>query len=231
MFSKNLRKYRESLRMTRESLAYRLRVLHNMECTGANIQNWEKGTNPKIETISALADVLGIPEQFLFDDSEKAINKIIDKQIPRFSSMTEHTKKVPLLDGYVGAGSAGYASYVAEGDTVNYLYVDNYMIKKKYRDKEILAMIVIGDSMQPYVNDGDIVLFSDIRGCNHRHTDGKYIIETINGTMVKNLRFKSNGDVVISSCNKAYGDEIIESNVSQERLDIIGVVVGRVLKN
>jgi len=49
--------------------------------------------------------------------------------------------------------------------------------------------------------------------------------------MVKNLKFMCSGDIIISSCNKAYSDEIINSEESQELLDILGIVVGRILKS
>jgi phage repressor protein C with HTH and peptisase S24 domain len=61
--------------------------------------------------------------------------------------------------------------------------------------------------------------------------DGKYVIETSAGVMVKNLCFKSNGDIVISSCNRIYESETIRASESQEYLEIIGMVVGRVLKS
>ena len=85
--------------------------------------------------------------------------------------------------------------------------------------------------MIPYVNDDDIILFHPLKDTTHRLNDGKYVIQTINGTMVKNLKFMCSGDIIISSCNKAYSDEIINSNESQELLDILGIVVGRILKS
>jgi len=229
MFGELLKKYRKQMGMTQEDLAYRVEMLTGRPCKIADISGYERGTNPKIDTIRAIAEVLNIPEQFLFDDSAKNINKIVDSVLPNYHSFTEHTVKVPLVEGYVGAGSAGYL--LDEPNIIDYLYVDNFMIKKRYRGKNIHALIVIGDSMQPYVYDSDVILFYKFDRGNHHFKDGKYIITTINGTTVKNLTFKCNGDIVISSCNPIYADEIIKANETQERLDIVGVVVGRILKN
>jgi len=231
MFGELLKKYRKQSGMTQEDLAYRVEMLTGRRCKVADISGYERGTNPKIDTIQAIAEVLGIPEQFLFDDSEKSVNKIVDSVLPNYNSFTEHTKKVPLLGGYVGAGSAGYIPSVGEKNIIDYLYVDKYSIEQKYKDRDIYGLIVIGDSMKPYVDNDDIVLFNKLDAGSYNLSDGKYIIETCNGIMVKNLTFKSNGDIVISSCNRVYSDEIIKSDESQEYLDIIGVVVGRILKN
>lgn len=229
MFGQQLRKYRKLAYMTQKDLAYRIELITGKTCKPEYISSYESGSNPKIDVIEAIIEVLGIPAQFLFDDSDKALNKIVDNKIPLYQSFSEHTKKVKLIDGYVGAGSAGYL--LNEENIIDYLYVDNFMVSKLFINKDIKALIVIGDSMKGYVDTNDIVLFWEIPKDNYHLTDGKYIITTINGTMLKNLQFRSNGDIIISSCNKSYRDEIIKSNESQEYLDIVGIVVGRILKS
>jgi len=229
MFGDQLKKYRKELGLTQEAVAHRLSSAYSIECSAVNVGSWEKGTNPKIEVIIALADLLGVPEQFLFDDSDSKINRIVKKVIPSYTSFNEHTKKISLVDGYVGAGSSSYIG--DEINVIDHLYVDKFMLDRQYRNRQLDALIVIGDSMIPYVDNSDIVIFSKINRGEYNLTDGKYIITTINGTMIKNLTFKTNGDIVISSCNKAYDKEIINYQETQESLDIIGVVVGRILKN
>ena len=142
--------------------------------------------------------------------------------------MINQVKKITLLDGYVGAGSSGIIDNL---DISDYLYVDNNMIKKTYRNEDIKGLAIIGDSMMPYVNCCDIVLFTSLKDRQYNLIDGKYIISTANGVMLKNLSFRANGDIIISSENKAYSDEIIKASESQDILDIIGIVVGRVLKS
>jgi phage repressor protein C with HTH and peptisase S24 domain len=228
MFSENLKKYRNMIGLTQEQLALAINSLINNEYTKSNVQSWERGVNPKIEVIEAIAEILDIPVQYLFDDSDKAINKIISNKAPQLKEIVEHTLRIPLIDGYVGAGSGG----IIDAFKINeYVYIDNSSIKRKYLSETVIAIPVIGDSMIPYVNDDDIILFHPLKDTTHRLNDGKYVIQTINGTMVKNLKFMCSGDIIISSCNKAYSDEIINSNESQELLDILGIVVGRILKS
>ena len=227
-FAEQLKKYRSKRnRMTREELAKKLSDLLGYEVKITNVTSWERGTNPKIEVIEAIAEVLNIPVQYLFDDSDDAIKKIVNDKVPYYKEMADHTEKIPLLKGYAGAGSGG----VLEKSSDEVIYIDKSFIDRRYQNRDIKALVVIGDSMIPFVDHGDIVLFSEIEKGRYNLPDGKYVITTINGTMVKNLKFKLNGDIVISSCNQKYDDEIIKANESQEFLDIIGFVVGRVLKS
>jgi len=228
MFGLNLKKYRKLNSYSQEDIANKISVLIAKKIKAVNVQSWESGTNPKLEVIVALAEILDIPEQFLFDDSKEVINKIVSKEVPTLKAIVEHTKRVPLLQGYVGAGSAGIIDDVA---IENYLYIDNCSIKSAYVNSDVRGLTVIGDSMQPYISENDIILFNPIQKGQYNLNDGKYIIETINGVMVKNLQFKTNGNIIISSCNKSYQSEEINKNESQEVLDILGIVVGRILKS
>lgn len=228
MFHLLLKKYRKINKITQTELATSLSNILNSDVSLGNIASWERGTNPKLDVIVAIAEILDIPEQFLFDDSPKAIAKIIKKESPNFEEILTHTKKVSLINGYVGAGSAGV---IDSKEILKHLYIDTLSIQRAYIDKAISAITVIGDSMKPYVDSDDIVLFYPIDKGLYSLSDGKYIISTVNGIMVKNLTFKTNGNIVISSCNKSYPSEEINKHESQEFLDILGIVVGRVLKS
>lgn len=227
MLRDNLKKYRKSKGYTQEDIAKLLSDYLGEDIKKGTVSKWESnGASPRLHIISALAHILDIPEQFLFDDSKKAIDKIVKSAMPNFRHVIEHTTKIPLLDGYIGAGSS---SYLDDLEVIDYLYIDNNYILDAFKKKEVNAIRVIGDSMSPYVNPDDIVLFSFLEP-NFSHSCGKYIIETSNGLMVKNVSFKMNGDIIISSENKSYSDEVIKC-CSQEYLKIIGIVVGRILRS
>ena len=228
MFNSNLKKYREQKSFTQEQLANEVNKILDTKYKKSSIYSWERNVSPNVDVIKAISEILDIPEQYLFDDSDKAINKIISSKAPQFKEIVEHTLRMPLLDGYVGAGSGGIIDIIKMKE---YVYIDYSSIKRKYAEKTIIAIPVVGDSMTPYVNEDDIILFNPLDDKTYRLNDGKYVIQTINGTMVKNLKFMCNGNIVISSCNQAYSDETINSNESQEQLDILGTVVGRILKS
>lgn len=229
MFGTNLREWRQKRKLTQADLASKLSDLLGEEIRQINVGKWETGTNPKIIVIEAIAKVLDIPEQYLFDSKEEKLNKIMIDYKPNINEAINNTKRVALVDGYVGAGSGGLLNNI---NIKEFLYIDKYSINKRYKDQEVNAIEVVGDSMTPYVNDSDIVLYKPVeeRLLINLH-DGKYIIETANGLQVKNLSFKSNGNIIISSENSAYPSEEIKKSESQEFLCIRGIVVGRILKS
>ena len=228
MFSDLLKKYRLKSGLKQKNITDMINNLLGTNIKLATYSTWENGTNPKIEVIKAIAEILNIPEQYLFDDGDTIVNKIINDKMPSLRDMTKHTSKIQLYDGLCGAGSGG----ILYNTTDNFMYIDSSLINRKYQDKPIIALKIIGDSMEPYIYEDDIVLVSILQQMEDKPTvDGKYIINTIAGTMLKNLTFRANGDIVISSCNKAHPPEIINVNDSQEVLDIIGIPVGRILKS
>lgn len=229
MFGVNLREIRKQKGFTQTTLAEALANMTGEKIEKGNIAKWETGTNPKLSIIEALSIVLDTPEQYFFNSSDEKLNKIVSKFKPNLNEALSSTKKVALVDGYVGAGSGGILSNI---NIKEFLYIDKYSINKRYKDQEVNAIEVVGDSMTPYVNDSDIVLYKPVeeRLLINLH-DGKYIIETANGLQVKNLSFKSNGNIIISSENSAYPSEEIKKSESQEFLCIRGIVVGRILKS
>jgi len=141
---------------------------------------------------------------------------------------TEDLKKIDIVDGYVGAGSSGN---IERKEISDIMYISTNQIQEKYKHSTIYAIKIIGDSMIPYVSDDDFVLYVD-KPLNHPNVNNKYIISTNGNLQLKNISFRLNGDIIISSENKTYPDEIIKHNSQElENFSIIGIIVGRVLKN
>jgi len=76
MFNEKLKKYRKIARLTQSELAEKLEYKLGGSFTYSNIQSYERGINPKLEVISAIAEILDIPEQYLFDDSDNTLDKL-----------------------------------------------------------------------------------------------------------------------------------------------------------
>jgi len=185
-----------------------------------SVGKYRKGERtPDPEFITIAADYLNVHEQDFFD--RKIANSSIPSQI----------KQIHISDGYVGAGSYGNSGL---NDYVDEAYIDINLIDKAYRSKKIEGLHVSGNSMTPYVNPDDIVLYFRMEKGVDSLSDGIYIIETPQGRQVKNLKFLINGNVRIISENPTYHnkegfDEEITKE-TQEYFDIIGKVVGRILK-
>ncbi len=208
-----------------------------IELSVASIKKYKNGTvkNPPYEIITTIADICEVSFLDFFTDGQIQKEKIeqnisYDKNNHNSLSpkivLPENVKKISLLYGYVGAGSGG----LVEDIVLDEIYIDINLILSKYKNNDIFGIQIIGDSMTPYVNAKDIILYSPVED-NFVRSDGKYIINKNGDLMLKNIKFCLNGDIVISSENKAYESETI-SKESQEldNFSVIGRVAGRILK-
>jgi len=101
MFANQLKKYRIEAKLTLEQFANSINKILGTNYTKNTIRSWENGINPKIEAIEAIAKILNIPVQYLFDDSDEAIKKIIDLKYPGLfqinfykNELIKHLKKL-----------------------------------------------------------------------------------------------------------------------------------------
>ncbi|MCT7551961.1 hypothetical protein N5T67_03820 [Aliarcobacter butzleri] len=195
----------------------------SFEVAQGTLSKW-LSLNPKInngikpDILKEFSQILDTtPEYLLYGKNEK---KQI-KTLPNFIT------KIYIKNGCVGAGSSGL---LQEDEIIKELYIDTHQIVKKFREHKINGIQVVGDSMSPYVNNGDIVLYVDIPN-NYPRITGKYIISLNGNLQVKNISFRINGDIIISSENKSYPDEIIEKNSQElDNFEIVGIIAGRILK-
>ena len=75
-------------------LAKKLNERTGINVQAGNVASWERGTNPKIEIIEAIAEILDIPVQYLFDDSDKAIDKIVKDRYRDIFNYRESLKNI-----------------------------------------------------------------------------------------------------------------------------------------
>jgi len=238
MLGENIKAYRVSAGMSQGELAKRINEILGTNYKYENVKSWERGTNPKLDVISAIASIFDITEQDLFDPKKRErITRDELKTRPEHyrdalgDTLPENVVKVPLLSNYVGAGGFG----TEEGhEVVGTVFVDLLALDKRCRSEKIMGVRVIGDSMEPYVKQGDIVLFVPYDAAEHGYVDGRYVIRTPMGEQVKNIKFLTDGTVrIISENPKYHGPEGYDEQIgqeSQETLEIVGVVVGRIMR-
>jgi phage repressor protein C with HTH and peptisase S24 domain len=87
-------------------------------------------------------------------------------------------------------------------------------------DLRNMALVeVIGDSMSPTIDEGDLVLV-DLREARYRH-DGIYVLRTGSDLAVKRLQRQPDGSLVIRSDNPAYESSVVRP----EEVAVMGRVV------
>jgi len=90
------------------------------------------------------------------------------------------------------------------------------------KSKEIEAINVDGDSMEPTLQDGSIVFID--RNQTNINKDGIYIASTTAGLFIKRIRQRADGMIELISDNKAYSPETMLA----EEIQIVGRVIGNI---
>lgn len=119
----------------------------------------------------------------------------------------------------VSAGGGAYEN----NDEFQSLEIPEYFIKRlggKENLKNIEAINVVGDSMEPTLND-DNIIFLDKSKCDCTR-DGIYAFTTTHGLFVKRIQKRVDGKLDIISDNKDYPSQIL----SNKDIKIIGKVTG-----
>jgi SOS-response transcriptional repressor LexA len=147
------------------------------------------------------------------------------------SKLIPHTiKQIKVTKGYPSV-----AERIVQEDTMNYatqIFIDKRMVLTAYQDKELEAVVMIGDSMSPYLQNDDIAIWHPT---SEPLGDGRYVINTPHGLTVKKLKFMSDGSILLISENPDYNtngtyDEKFSKDIA-DTLEIYGLVVGRILKS
>ncbi|WP_418178862.1 S24 family peptidase [Aliarcobacter lanthieri] len=117
--------------------------------------------------------------------------------------------------------SAGGGAYENE-DEFESLELPGYfvnMLGGKENLKNIDAINVVGDSMEPTLNSDNIIFIDKTK--NNISRDGIYAFTTIHGLFVKRIQKRVDGKLDIISDNKDYPLQIL----NKEDLDILGKVI------
>jgi len=122
---------------------------------------------------------------------------------------------------FASAGGGAF-NYEAESDEI---MIDEHMVNMmggKNEMKNLDAINVLGDSMEPTLHDGDIIFIN--RTLKDVSKNGIFAISTEIGLFVKRVMIKSDGSLELISDNSMYGVE----NVRSENIEVIGKVVGSI---
>jgi len=117
--------------------------------------------------------------------------------------------------------SAGGGAYEDE-DSFEYLQLPTYfvnMLGKKENLKNIDAINVVGDSMEPTLNSDNIIFIDKTK--QDISKDGIYAFTTIDGLFVKRIQKKVDGRLDIISDNKDYPVQVL----NKDELTILGKVI------
>lgn len=148
-----------------------------------------------------------------------SINWLLYNQNP--GSLVDSTDKYWIKYFPEVSVSAGGGAYESDDDFES-LEVPAYFVNRlggKDNLKNIDAINVVGDSMEPTLNDNNIIFMDKTK--NDCTRDGIYAFTTIHGLFVKRIQKRVDGKLDIISDNKDYPSQVLSNN----DIKIIGKVV------
>ena len=168
----------------------------------------KRGKIPLAEVIEFCAKRNISINWLLFDQDPKSLYKETEK--------FAYIKYFKDINASAGGGALNYESSFEK------LYLDkeleNFLGKESI--KNIEALNLIGDSMEPLLKDGSII-FVD-RSKRDIKKGGIFVLSTNAGVFIKRVILKTDGSVELISENRMYPKEVILN----EEIEIIGKVIG-----
>lgn len=180
------------------------------------------------ESLSHLKRKNGVPYEQIAKFCAKrkiSINWILFSQLPK--SLEEETQKYTHIKHFTNINASAGGGGFNYDENYEYIVIDKKLLDSFYKSNSanatsIIALNVIGDSMEPTLFNKEVILFDkeerDIT------KGGIFIVSTNVGLFVKRVSLKIDGSLELISDNKSYNSEII----SQEELNSIELL-GRVI--
>lgn len=202
---------------------------------------WEAGMVPGADIVFEIATRFGVTVESLMSSAEG--DYMFDplehiKQQAKYwiasdtdgmevgKDLPENYSKVPLYDI---SASAGGGALVQSEQVVDYLaFKIDYLRTHLGMTPSAAAVIsVIGDSMEPYLSDGDLILIDT--NVMRIENDSIYVLQSGDALQVKRIQRKVDGTVIVKSDNPQYDPEIFRNDAAAQ-LRVVGRLVRRLVK-
>ena len=175
----------------------------------ATFSNWRTRNSIPYELIFKIIKNKNLSSDYVFMGKENTQNVDIDGYC------------VKILSNNASAGTDSDIEGINVTDTSKIMSIPKNLFKTPKNEKNLRAVLVKGNSMQPKLNSGDWVIIDISSKFNG---DDLYVINFRNIFMVKMLQIKPNGNFFIKSLNPSFDSfEITEE--TQEIFNIVGRVV------
>jgi len=166
------------------------------EILGVHLQTlsrYERGElNPSADFLIALAERLGVSERWLLSDKGQMFEVLtFENKIP------DDFVTIPLMNGRISAGTGLLAQ---DGVTDTCMCFRKEWINRKGDPQTMSLIMVSGDSMEPTLSNGDVVLIDHSR--NYLHDYGIYAISVDDSVLIKRLQPFGNKVQIISDNSK-----------------------------
>ena len=153
-----------------------------------------------------------------------SINWLLFDQNP--NSLYENTEKFAFVKYFKDINASAGGGAINYEEEAQKLYLDKELEEffGKENIKNIEALNVLGDSMEPVLKDGSIVFIDKTQ--KDIKKGGIFVLSTNAGVFIKRVVLKIDGTVDLISENSIYPKE----NILADEVNIIGKVIGAVEK-
>ena len=161
--------------------------------------------------------IIGEGEMLRNGDNTRDLTVKKDKNL---IPIDENLIKIPLLNIKASAG-VGFVNY--QEDVKDYIGIPARFLGG-YLPKNVALLFADGDSMEPIMHSGDLLLVSPKD--KELISERIYIIRAFDELRVKKLIRKINGNIIIKSENERYGsEEVSPQEWTDNNIEIVGRVI------
>lgn len=187
----------------------------------STVAHWILGSRiPSSADIAKMANVLGVDANYLLMGGAK------DESVPTLKvpmidpkSLNSNTIKVPKIYGLAGCGASGLLEHLKMSNES--MDVDIDMLPSGINKKRVASIRIVGDSMQPYLDENDWAIIQLRNGSEVIPVNGVYLITHGQNVHIKRCAFQSDGSCLLISDNQLYPVE----RALEGEWDIVGKVV------
>ena len=191
--------------------------------------NWKKGKIGR-DTIEKLAELLKVDAGWLLTgNSADNIQQTDGTPVVAWESPEDLDPNtyviIPHVDVKFSAGNGHLAAYEPSRRDVGSAQLLSWVQKKKVSPKNLITVDIDGDSMEPNIKSGSVVMLDKSINTLEQVQSGKvYAIRYGNELKIKRLSRRFDGALIIDSDNPQYQREIVEPE-QLEHISIIGKYV------
>ncbi|MDQ8954518.1 S24 family peptidase [Acinetobacter rudis] len=202
----------------------------------ATVHGWVNGTNkPSAKHINALSNALKTTPQWLLDGHEShgpshsTTSEINCKPVFAWETPEDLDPNayviIPHVNVRFSAGNGCIAEFEPTEKELGTAQPIDWIHKKKISPKNLVTVDIDGDSMEPRIPNGSVVMLDkSINTLDQVQSGRVYAIRYGNELKIKRLSRRFDGALIIDSDNPEYKTEIVELN-QLEHISIIGKYV------
>lgn len=179
-----------------------------------------KATNLSRNETRLLVENLHVNPEWLTTGKGQMLNTKLEVNEER--AMYSTRSEFVMVPRYDVQASAGNGTLIQSELIVDHLaFREDWILRMGLSSKKLALIMVDGDSMEPTLHNGDLVLI-DLRTDGYL-LNGIYAIQYKGYLLIKRIQSKLDGSIVIRSDNSMYESEILTDN--EESFIVVGRVV------